>query len=326
MNRKVTILLIALVALFHGVLPAEGEQKAPASEPEPIGFTWWNDLPEMIRRGNEDYSGNKFSDAERLYRDAQLKNPEEAVAAFNLGLSAAKQDNHEAAINQFKKSLNLAGEDAQLRGKTLYNLGNSQFKEALKAETDKKREEAIQHALDALDSFNAAARLGYDKVEVEENKSQAQHFLQFTANPPPQQQNQQNQDGQGEQGQQGDQSQNQQPQDQQGQQDQQQPQDGQDQQQQQPQSGDQPEQQQDQQPQDQPQEGEGEQEQQQQEQGEGQDQEEQQKGSSGGAKEKPVDLTPEQARELLNLLGNQDNIVLKKSRYPLTRPEPEKDW
>lgn len=325
---------------------------APKKEkpaPEAIGFTWWNDVPEMIRRGNQEYKGEEFKNAEDFYRDAQLKNPEQAEAAFNIGLSEAKQGNNQGAASEFNRALNLAGADAALRAKTLYNLGSAHLNDALKLLqpegkdgapsapgelSPKVREEVVHSALSSIEAYNGALKLNPNDSAAKFNKAQAQHLLQFASQPPPKNENQQQQN-QKDQQQQQNQQQNQQDQnkqDQQPQQPQPKPQDpkenNKDQQQQpQPDKNDKNEEQKqdagrDEQKKDDSNQGN------QQDENKPADQKpqdgDQQQG--GASEQKPMDMTEDQARELLNLLGDQQNIVLRKGSHPYNRNEPKKDW
>ncbi len=332
-SRTILVPLTLAAILAGGLVMAQEPQATDAGKkagPEDIGFTWGNDVPELVRRGNEGFKGEDFKAAEDFYRGAQLKNPGEAVAAFNIGLAEAKQGNHESAASEFNRALNLAGPDTGFRAKTQYNLGLSHLQQAMDAlspkdkknpqatPSKKNREQAIGQALKAIDAFDATMKLEPGNQDAAVNKAKTQHLLQFAATPPPQ--NQQNQDnGEGSEGDgesQKQQDSQQPPQDQQ--------------QEQQDQSSQQDQQQQDKGEQEQQQAGEGQDEKQDQQAGQGeqekQEEQDAQDGKAQQADKKEAEMTEEQARELLNILGDQQNVVLRKSRYPLTRPEPKKDW
>ena len=359
----IAMLLLPIVAQSQPpAAKADGNtapKDAPKKEkpaPEAIGFTWWNDVPEMIRRGNQEYKGEEFKNAEDFYRDAQLKNPEQAEAAFNIGLSEAKQGNNQGAASEFNRALNLAGADAALRAKTLYNLGSAHLNDALKLLqpegkdgapsapgelSPKVREEVVHSALSSIEAYNGALKLNPNDSAAKFNKAQAQHLLQFASQPPPKNENQQQQNQQNQEQNQKDQQQ------QQNQQQNQQDQNKQDQQPQQPQPKpqDPKENNKDQQQQPQPDKNDkneeqkqdaGRDEQKKDDSNQGNQQDEnkpadqkpqdgdQQQG--GASEQKPMDMTEDQARELLNLLGDQQNIVLRKGSHPYNRNEPKKDW
>lgn len=295
---------VTLVSFLHGTSRAE-------TSDDTLGFTWWNDVPERIRRGNELYRQENFEEAERFYRDAQLDAPRDAISTYNLGLSHARQGRHDQAISSFLRSLSLAGENDRLRADAHYNMGVSQLQQAIDFESEGEREDAIEAAIDAIDSFNSTLRIDPDDADALTNRQQAQHFLQYFSIPPPEMEQQQQQDGQqGEEGEESEQSEGQQDQQQQ-QQDQDQQQDQQDQSDQQ-QQGD-PDSSDDQDQQDQQDEQDG-----QEDAGEQQEQDRPQQTE-------PEELTEEQARRLLNMLGDPENIRLRKGSR-LTQPEHEKPW
>ncbi|MCC6547081.1 tetratricopeptide repeat protein [Candidatus Sumerlaeota bacterium] len=335
--------------------PAASSAPAPANKEKPqeqIGFTWWNDIPEMIRRGNKEYDGKSYKDAEDFYREAQTRNPDAAAAAFNIGLSEARQGNHDGAAAEFNRALNLAGTDAHLRAKTLYNLGSTHLNDALKLLnpqpaqgqqaapqnlSQKDREAAIQAALSSIDAYNGALKLAPNDEAAKFNKAQAQHLLEFAAQPPPkqqdEQQNQQNQDPNQQEQQNQDQNKGDQPQepkpkpeDPQDQKDQQQPKPDQNDQNQKQQDASQDPNKKDDSQQGNQQDEQNKQNQGQQDKKEPQPQPEDQQPNGANSQDKPAELSEEQARELLNLLGDQQNIVLRKGGHPYNRPDPKKDW
>lgn len=326
-TRWAAILALSILAPALAV----GQEPVAQPDPEPVaeatsprgelGFTWWNDVAELLRRGNEDYKGLKFEEAETQYRDAQVRNPEQAASAFNLGLARAQRKEFGPAINAFNDALNLAGEDASLRSRSLYNMGAAHLQAAVELETGKKRPEAIEQAIASIDALNGTLRLDPANADAKHNKEQAQRLLSYFAQPPPPPQQQQD-------SQEGDQ-----PQDQQ-----QQPQDG-EQQQQQPQDQDQQQEQQQQEQQQQ----QGEPNEKDQQEGQENPQPQEPKPEEGGTPEEkkeedseekgnkeqptqPRELTPQEAERLLNLLGDVQNLPLRKNRSSFTRPEPEKDW
>jgi hypothetical protein len=301
------------------------ESNATASQPrvksaldstdEDLGFTWWNEVPELIRRGNKRFESSEFDRAQGLYQDASLMAPDSPISSFNLGLSRAKQGSHAEAIQSFTKALNLAGrgqlseaEEASLRADSHYNLGNSyyaQARAALEEQGGTGKDRARELAIEALDSYTKAQSFRSDFEEAEFNKAQVQHMLKLLATPPPEQQPQ---DGGGD----GDQQQQQQQQQNEDQQQQdQQDQQNQNQQQQQQQQQDQQQQQ-------------GQQNQDQQQLGNQEDQQEQQQGQSQEGQE-PRPMTPEEARQFLNLLGQERNVMVRRGASA-EKPPPQKDW
>lgn len=310
----------SLTLLLAGVLLAAplSQHAVPAQtlagpEEDEVGFTWWNDVPERVRRGNERYIQENFEDAERYYRDAQLDAPRDAVSSFNLGLSQARQDRLGDAIGSFNRSLSLARGDKGLEAGTHYNLGLTHLRRAIEFEQEQDRESAIDAALEALDSFDETLRLNPDDENARTNRQITQRFLEYFSIPP--EEMPQQSDGQpGDDGETGDD------------QDQGQPQPQEDAQQDQ-QDGDPADDQQEMPLQPQPDDGDGSPDSDDQEQDapdEDTGPEEEQSGESPSTPE-PEDLTEDQARRLLNMLGDPENVNLRKGSR-LTTPDPEKPW
>lgn len=331
MNR-----LTAAIALALLLSSSHGEETAPREKPpEPVvekklPFTWGNDVPAYVDRGASAYEGGDFSVAEEDFRNAQLLRPDLAEPIFNLGLAAARQNEPQTAIDHFNRALDLARDNDALRAEALYNRGIVQFDQARAALDGEKpnRAGAIQNAISALDSFRQAQTVAPDFSDAELNRQLVQQFLREIPLPPPQQEQQQQQDGdendQQEQQENQQQQQQPQPQDPQENQDpqnspnqndpQQNPDGGQNQDPQEQRDPQQQENEQQQEAQDKPEEAEGQPEEEEQQQGE--------QPQSGQAQQ----MSPEDAKRLLNLLGNKDMISLSLGRNRANKPDPEKDW
>ena len=97
------------------------------------------------------YEQGEFEEALRLYRDAQLEEPESPLLHFNVGDALFKLEDYPGALEEFKAALD--GAAPKLREQALYNMGNAlvqqqQFAPAI---------EAYKQALD-LDSGNMDAK------------------------------------------------------------------------------------------------------------------------------------------------------------------------
>jgi tetratricopeptide (TPR) repeat protein len=279
-----------------------GATTSPAQD-DSLGFTWWNDVPERIRRGNELYREGRFEDAEQYYRDAQLDAPREAAAAFNLGLSHARQERHDQAIAAFERSLALSGKNTRIQDQANYNMGLAHMFQAEQHAEGQKWDEAIEAAIDALDSFNASLAVNPDNEDALANKKLVQNFLQnFSMPPPPPPEQQGEGEGQegeeGEEGEPGDNSNN----------------EGDQQSQSPPSEGE------SQPPAEEPPDEQDESDSDEQESNQDEEQSEQEREAPAEAQ----NLTPEQARRLLNMIGDPENIQLRKGSR--NQPEPEKPW
>ena len=74
-----------------------------------------------VKKGNREYSQEKYNEAELRYRKALEKEPENSVAAFNLGNSLYKQQQYEPAITKFEKLIQTDADNVTL-SKYYYNL------------------------------------------------------------------------------------------------------------------------------------------------------------------------------------------------------------
>ncbi len=291
-----------------------------------VGFTWWNDLPALIERGNEAYFADQLTEAEDAYSGAQLLAPDSPVASFNRGIVHGRQGSTGEAIDAFERAIQRAGEDASLRARANYNLGLMHWERAYRAiAEDEDIEASLEEALRSLDRFEDALRYDPANDAARENRSQVQHFLEmFAREEPPPEQEEQQEESRDDDEEDGDQEQEMpQPEmDDDGDEPDQQPMPGEDELAEQdiPTGEELREEESD--------ETEGEsQPDQQDEEGEPQDgdpDEAQPDPGEDESPEQPGELTPEQARELLNLLGERQDIVLRHGGA--RRPDPEKFW
>lgn len=283
--------------------PAPAPTAAAAPEgPRPVGFTWGNDVPALVDRGVEALGAGEFQRAEEDFFDARLRRPSEAVPHFNLGISAALQQEYDQARKYFDRAFDLAGDRPDLQAKAKYNQGVSHFMEARQAAGSGQTAEGIRNALSAIERFRQAEEIDPTNSAAKRARIAASDFLRNVAmitptpTPPPQPQSGQDQE---EQEQQDEQEQQQQPPPQQGEGEEEQQKEDEKEQQGQPQATPTPK-----------------------PQGEG-------KGQSQGATPTPTPagMTPrEQAEKLLEQLGDEQNLVLRKPKDPTVAPEPEKPW
>lgn len=327
LSGALAIAAVAFATLGHAQAPA------PKATPAPLPFTWGNDVPAYVERGIGAYDGGDYEAAEREFLNARLLESNRPEPLLNLGLTAARQNRLDDAVANFSRALDAAGNSPALRGNALYNRGVAKFQQAMATLEGEKpnQDAALEKAIEALDDFDAAQRIDSEAADRARANAQAiRRFLETQQPPPQQQQQQQSQDGdEGEDEQQQQQQQQQQgeqngegPQDREKQRD---PQSG-DEQQQQPQDQQQPQQQ----PQDDPSQGEQQQQQQEPQSDQGQQGdneqppqgEEQQQPSPA---QEPREMTPEEAKRLLNMLGDAPRINLRKGK-PAGAPVPKKPW
>jgi len=296
-----------------------------------------------MKEGVAAYESGDYKQARESFRAAQLLRPQSPEAKMNLGLANARLAEREAAASAFREVVEMSAEERERLAEAHYNRGRNQLDRAneLAGAEEPKYEEALAAALEGLVHFDRAREVKPEYKDAEFNYAQLQHLIQDIAlkqmqqqQQQQQQQDQQNQDQQQDQQEQQDGSgSNDQQQDQQEGDQQQEPQDGQQQQDSQQQSGDQQQSNQEEQqptgqPNQNPQQQENE-EQQQQPQGQPSEQQEEQE-QSGQEQQQPGEqqetdpgaMTKQQARNLLNMLGNPDVL---KFRTP-NRGGKRKEW
>jgi Ca-activated chloride channel homolog len=156
------VLLICLFLIFAVKLNAQVDKK-------------------YIREGNREYSKNKFSESEILYRKAIDKNKQSPEAVFNIGDALYKQNKFEDAGKQFIENTNIS-EDKAKKSAGLYNLGNS----LLKANKVK----------ESIDAYKNSLKLKPDSRETKYNLAYAQDLLKQQEQQKQQQQQQQNKNNQ----------------------------------------------------------------------------------------------------------------------------------
>lgn len=144
------------------------------------------------------YDQGDFDAARRAFQDARVMRPDSAEAELNLGLTHARLGDWEQAEHIFSR----LSESGRMVPEAHYNRGRALFDSARAAwesgEGDPER--IIPQLIESIDHFNAAleAREG-DFSEAEFNRWQAAHLLYdvaMTDPPPPQPEDQDTQDSQ----------------------------------------------------------------------------------------------------------------------------------
>lgn len=126
------------------------------------------------RKGNKEYKGSMYEDAELLYRRSIDENPAYNDAMFNLGNAMYKQEKYEDAVKNFE-TLASTEIDPLKRSSSFYNLGNTLLQ-------SNKLEESIE-------AYKNSLRLNPGNHEAKYNLAYAQDLLK-------QQQEQEKQDKQ----------------------------------------------------------------------------------------------------------------------------------
>jgi len=158
---------------------------------------------ESVRQGNRLYGQGEFADSLKKYEEALEKAPESDIVNFNAGTAFYKQKQYDEAIAHFQKTI--LSDDASLRERAYYNLGNSFYRSGIgKEKTDinaavASLQGSLRHLASALalDKEDQDAQYNYDFVNKELERLRKEQQKQ-------QRQSQQNQDRQKDEGQQQD--------------------------------------------------------------------------------------------------------------------------
>lgn len=116
----------------------------------------------LIRKGNEQYKKQQFTDAEASYKKALERNNRSVEGNYNLGNSYYQQKRFDAARQQYANTVKMSPKK-DVAGDANYNIGNT-FME------DKKWEESIK-------SYKAALKANPSDEQARYNLAYAQEML-----------------------------------------------------------------------------------------------------------------------------------------------------
>ncbi|BCS96731.1 hypothetical protein DSLASN_23630 [Desulfoluna limicola] len=164
------------------------------------------DLASSLEKGVKAFDSADYEGALTHFIDAQLEDPDNPEIDFNIGTAYYRLGKFEEAAESFERAA--TSEKKELRGKGLYNLGNSRFK---KGDLEKAIETWKTLLKETPEDRKIAENLDFAKKKLEEMKNQQQDQQgdgdQKEKQDGDQQQNQDQQGSQGNQDQQKDQSQ-----------------------------------------------------------------------------------------------------------------------
>lgn len=268
-----------------------------------------------------EYRSGNYREAQQEYEQLRKRNTEDPRLNFNSGAAAYRDGKFDDATKRFGEALN--SPDLQLQESAYYNRGNSYY--YLGEQDPTKRSEAWKKS---LQDFQSALKLNPKDQDAEFNRQLVKKRLEELQQQPQSQNSDKkdpNQDQQQQEQQQGDQQQQQDKPDQNQQQQQQQQQQSADQQQQQQQAQAQPQQEPQKQAQPQPKEQAQAAQQQQAAQAKAGDDKEKEKGAQEAVA--PGEMTPEEARRLLDSQKADEKMLPPNSRNQPSNPyRPFKDW
>ena len=136
--------------------------------------------PASAATSEELYQQKRFEEARKQYEEALKLQPDSAELHFNKGATHFELNDYENAIAEFSKALRSS--DPQLQSKAEYNLGTTLLNRALKNENDPKREADLKNAEQHL---SQAAQLNPQIAKkAAKNKAIAKRELEKPTPPP----------------------------------------------------------------------------------------------------------------------------------------------
>ena len=124
-----------------------------------------------VKKGNLLYNKGSFKEALKKYEEALKIAPDSDVVNFNLGNALYKTEDYQGSLSHLEKSL--LTDDASLKQKASYNLGNAKYKYGIGQE-----ESNLQAAVDLL----TQSLRHYEKaMELDPEDEDAKHNHEFVA-------------------------------------------------------------------------------------------------------------------------------------------------
>lgn len=125
-----------------------------------------------VRQGRAAYDEKQYENALKHFIDAQLADPDNAELYYNIGSAYYKAGKHEEAAAHYKKAMELAQNNDQLKANAWYNLGNAYFRQGdFKSAIDAYQQTLTINAGDKEAEDNLALAR---KAEEEKKKNQNQ--------------------------------------------------------------------------------------------------------------------------------------------------------
>lgn len=119
-----------------------------------------------IWQADKNYNNGNFKEAEKLYREALLKEPDNKRLHFNLGTSLYKQQKFEKAIDSLLNALNTS--DVNLQSDTLFNLGNVYFQFGFKLK-ESDPDKALEYLELGIKSYRDALQIDPEDKDIKNN-------------------------------------------------------------------------------------------------------------------------------------------------------------
>ena len=128
----------------------------------------------LVARGNQAYSQGHFDEAMSAYNAAEKKCPDSEYILFNKGTVYYQQGNYTNAISLFER-VSAMTDNPQLRAKSIYNKGNSYFREAEELKSVDP-EASLERCENSIRSYQEALQINPSMKESAENLEIARIF------------------------------------------------------------------------------------------------------------------------------------------------------
>jgi Ca-activated chloride channel homolog len=142
------------------------------------------------RTGEKAFQKGDYAKAEREYRDAASKHPDQPVLQFNRGSAAYKTSQFDVAAQSFSKAMKT--DDLKLQQDNHYNFGNTQYRIGQKNEKAN-AQETIKSWEQAVQSYEAALKIKPDDADAKYNRDLVKRKLEELKKQQQQKQQQQDQ-------------------------------------------------------------------------------------------------------------------------------------
>jgi tetratricopeptide (TPR) repeat protein len=148
-----------------------------------------------VSEGNTLYNQKKYDEAIEKYNEAKSSSPDSDIVNFNLGTALYKKGRYQDAVNAFTKAVDT--KDKKLEARTIYNIANSKYKlGSLQESTDPDSAAGLYR--ESLDYYNRTSELVKNDNDTKYNhdfvEKRLKALLEKLKKQPPQQQQKQGQD------------------------------------------------------------------------------------------------------------------------------------
>lgn len=141
-------------------------------------------------RANKLFKEGKYSDAAKIYLDAQLESPKSDGLNFNLGNANYKLKKYDKAVEYYQKAAGT--KDLDLEQKTRFNLGNALYKQG-EFEVNQGKQEGLEKLKSSIEAYKRALDINQNDKDAKYNLEYVRKKLKEMAKKQPQEQQPQNQ-------------------------------------------------------------------------------------------------------------------------------------